>query len=209
MSNKHIIVDLETLDTKPSAAITSMTFIVFDPSDIKPFEELHQNSLNIKLDWMHQINTLKRTTSESTLDFWRKPENKQAFDECVKPRPDDVKLTEVHNIIHKYITEQGFDPLQNGNFIYSRGNVFDMGMLENVFESLGQQNPFPFWGYRDVRTEVDAIMQHIDDSHEFNGYVRGLEFDGMIKHNSAHDCARDILHIQYAHYKLCGLIEEK
>lgn len=202
---KYLVLDTETLDTKPTGCITALSVIVFDPAVIEPFEDLVKRALTIKFDWQEQIK-LGRTTSESTLDFWRKPENREAFNACVKPNENDVSILNLNDILKEYLTEHGYIDTINdrnkNNLAYSRGNAFDFSLLENIYEQIGEPMLLPFWSYRDVRTEIDAVYSHVDENHRCDGYIDGFNIEGMIKHNSAHDCARDILMIQYAHYKL-------
>lgn len=201
---KALVLDLETLDTTPTACVTSLSVLVFDPSVIKPFEELVKDAITIKLDWKEQMMLMNRTTSESTIEFWKKEENREAFNSCVAPSDKDVSVHELNNILFDYLNKMGYDSSESK--AYSRGNAFDFSILENLYNQLGLQPLIPFWSYRDVRTEVDAIMQYIDENHKFDGYVNGYNIDGMVKHNSAHDCARDVIHMQYAHYQLGQLL---
>ena len=200
--SKCAIIDFETLDTIPSAAVTSLSILVFEPSEILPFKEQVENVRTIKFNWQEQI-AAGRTTSESTLDFWRKPENKEAFNVCVAPKPDDSSLKDLNTIMYAYLKEQGYDLSEKSNDkVYCRGNTFDFGILDNIYSSMDWQPLFHFWNHRDVRTEVDSIAQHLDPDHKFNGYVNGFNIDGMVKHNSAHDVAHDVMLMQYVHYKL-------
>lgn len=200
--SKCLITDFETLDTIPSAAITTMSFLVFDPADFKPFDELVKNALTIKLNWQEQVRAYNRTTSEDTLNFWRDPCNEEAFNACVKPSPDDVSITQVNEILLDYLNQQGYNTTEDSNDLaYCRGNTFDFGMLEHVYRQFNWSPVIQFWNYRDVRTEIDAIMQHVDSDHVMRGNVN-YDIEGFVKHNSAHDCAKDVMWMQYAHYLL-------
>ncbi len=201
----NLILDYETLDVTPTACVASVAFILFDPSEFLSVQDLEKKSLSIKFDWMEQIN-MGRTTSDSTIEFWKQPENKEAFDLCVAPSDADVSIKDFPKILDQYLTENNF--YDNIGFVFSRGNAFDLSIHDNIFEMLGAEKLFPFWTYRDVRTEVDAIMQHLDLEHDNSGYVRNFEVQDCVKHNSVHDCARDIHHMQYAHYQLAVKLGE-
>lgn len=201
---KHLIVDLETLDTTASSCITAVSFIMFDPSEFKGLDELVSSSLSIKLNWLDQMD-MGRTVSDDTVEFWKLPENQEAFKVCVEPKDTDVSIKELPRLLQEFIEANSFDP--DTSLVYSRGNVFDLGILENLFIQLNFDNPLPFWAYRDVRTEVDSIMQHLDPNHKNNGYIDGFNVDGLVKHNSAHDCAYDIMTMQMAHYKLAMALQ--
>lgn len=200
---KYVIIDFETLDTKPSTAITALSVLMFDPSELKSFDELVKCTKFLKFDWKEQIQN-GRTTSEDTLNFWRSPDNKEAFDFCVQPKDDDISIKDLPNTLSEM-----FKGINTSDIIvYSRGNSFEFGIMDNIFESLGEMNPIPFWSHRDVRTEIDSIMQHLDPNHKFDGNINGLSIDGFIKHNPVHDCAKDVISMQYAHVKLAEKIGE-
>lgn len=208
ITSKALMVDFETLGVQPNACVTCMSFLVFDPSDIVEFDELVKNTLTIKLDWKTQLNSLGRTITDSTIDFWKKPENSLAYKTNVQEHPDDVQLSSVNEMLYHYLNKMGYDLSDNStDKAYCRGNVFDFGMLENIYEHFNWQPLIKFWNYRDVRTEIDAIMQHVDPKHEGYGYVRNFNLDNFIKHDSAHDCARDVLMIQYAHMELINKLQ--
>jgi len=114
-----------------------------------------------------------------------------------------VQLSDFNAILYKYLSDNGFDLSEKSmDKVYSRGNAFDMGLIENIYNSYDWQHLFRFWNYADVRTEINAIAPYIDPDHDGRGYVRGFEIEGMIKHNSVHDIVRDIMQLQFVHYKL-------
>jgi len=201
--SKCLILDIETLDNKPSAVVTSLACIVFDPTDIKPFDELVKDALVMKFDWQEQIKC-GRTTSASTLDFWRKPENKDAFEMCVAPKSTDVSLSTLNDTLYGYLTKMGYDTSDSSNgHAYCRGNSFDFPIIENIYDSYGWQEQIHFWNHRDVRTAIDSIAGYIDPEHKNRGYPSNFNIEGMIKHRPDHDCARDIMQMQYVNWKLC------
>jgi len=89
---KTAIIDWETLDIIPSAAVTSVAVLVFDPTIITPFHEQVKNCMKLKFDWKSQLAN-GRTFSQSTIDFWKKPENADAFATEVAPNENDVQLS--------------------------------------------------------------------------------------------------------------------
>lgn len=75
----HGMIDLETLDTKPSCTVLSLGAIKFNPlDDSEPHSELY-----LKID-VDEQDRLGRTTSDDTIAWWAKQEPKameEAFDQ--------------------------------------------------------------------------------------------------------------------------------
>ena len=75
----HGTIDLETIDTSPSATVLSLGAVKFNPlNDSEPHSELY---LKINID---EQDTLGRTASDSTIEWWGKQEPKameEAFDQ--------------------------------------------------------------------------------------------------------------------------------
>ena len=68
----HGTIDLETIDTSPSATVLSLGAIKFNPlDDSEPHSELY---LKIDID---QQDRLGRTVSDSTIEWWGKQDAKQ------------------------------------------------------------------------------------------------------------------------------------
>jgi len=206
---KNLIIDLETLDTTPTAAVTNFTCIVFDPSDMIPFNELVKKAFDVKLDWKSQL-SCGRTTSTSTIEFWKKKENKEAFDLMVKPNEKDINPKDLFSMFYKYLEQQQYDLSSKSDaHAWSRGNSFDFSILDSLYQSYGEVNPIPYWSHRDIRTAIDSIGCHIDPTHKNRGYLNNMiDIPNMIKHDSKCDCARDIMQLQYAHYQLIQKIGE-
>ena len=74
----HATIDLETLDTSPSATVLSLGAVKFNPLDTsEPHSELY-----IKID-IDEQDSLGRTASDSTIEWWGKQDPKvmeEAFD---------------------------------------------------------------------------------------------------------------------------------
>lgn len=206
-SPKHLIFDWETVDDKPTSAVASVAFIVFDPTEIVSFEELVQNALRIKFDLSEQYK-MGRTWGISTVNWWKEEEQKEAYEHVIKPSMDDVSITRLYELLTNYLNEKGYKP-NVGEKIWTRGNEFDPPIMNNIFEMMGWELPYPWWNIRDVRTEVDAITQYWDPNHAGYGYVKNFPYpEGFVKHKEEHDCARDILMMQYAHLNMLNFIEE-
>ena len=133
----HGMIDLETLDVKPSATVLSLGAIKFDPfSEDEPYSDLY---LKILVD---DQDRLGRTTSESTIEWWGRQDPavmEEAFDQT-----DAVTVEEALRQLNKWCV--GIDEL------WAQGYGFDITMLEDMYRSVGKPIPWQFWQVSDART---------------------------------------------------------
>lgn len=133
----HGMIDLETLDVKPSATILSLGGVKFDPtSDNEPHSEIY---LKISIDEQDQLN---RTVNDSTLKWWSEQDPKileEAFDNT-----DAVSVDEATKQLNKWIV--GIDEL------WGHGYGFDITILEDIYRQTGKPIPWQFWQISDSRT---------------------------------------------------------
>ena len=200
----HVIYDFETVDNKPSAALASAAFILFRPEELKTFDELVAGALRIKFDLKEQFSPeIGRSWNKETIDWWKSEEQADAYQKVIKPSANDVSIKYFNQILQKWLTDNGY-VANVGEKIWTRGNSFDPPMLDSVWNQFGWDPCFPWWNTRDVRTEIDAVTPYWDANHEGRGYIKDFPYpNNFIKHMETHDCARDIMMMQYAHVGLC------
>jgi hypothetical protein len=133
----HGMIDLETLDTKPSATVLSLGAIKFDPySDAEPHSELY---FKIDIDEQDQLG---RSTSDSTIAWWGKQDPavmEEAFDPAGR-----LSVEEALKQLTKWCV--GVDT------IWGQGYGFDTTILEDMYRNIGKPIPWNFWQQRDSRT---------------------------------------------------------
>lgn len=133
----HGTIDLETIDTRPSATVLSLGAVKFNPlGDSEPHSELY---LKISID---EQDALGRTASDSTIEWWSKQDPKimeEAFDQ-----DDAVSVGEALRQISKWVV--GVDTL------WGQGYGFDYTILEDMFRCAARPIPWNFWIIRDSRT---------------------------------------------------------
>jgi hypothetical protein len=140
----HTMIDLETLDTKPSSTILTLGAVTFNPF---MFNE-PTNELYIKLD-IDEQDKLGRTTSESTLQWWMKQDAKiqeEAFSE-----DDRVSITQTLAQLSKYLI--------NADVIWAHSYGFDMTILEDLYRQMKLPVPWNFWQIRDSRTLLALLPE--------------------------------------------------
>ena len=133
----HAMIDLETLDTKPSCQILSLGAVKFNAlTNDEPHSELY-----IKPD-IDQQDSAGRTASDSTIEWWSKQDPKameEAFSEAGRMDVDTMldQLT-------KWLV--GVDT------IWGHGYGFDITILENLYRNWDLPIPWNFWQVKDSRT---------------------------------------------------------
>ena len=140
----HATIDLETLDTSPSATILTIGGVKFNPYTAdEPYDKFY---FKLSID---DQDRLGRTVSDSTLEWWAKQDSEimnEAFDQT-----DAVGVDEFLNALNKWIV--GVD------IFWGQGYGFDYTMLENIYRSLGRPIPWQFWQIRDSRTLLGLLKE--------------------------------------------------
>jgi len=140
-----IMVDIETVDVKPSAAIVSIGAVAFDKRAKNTHEEMLENSFNVNISF-ESNEKAGRTFSASTIAWWLK-QSKEAqaslFREPVMPL--QKALTEYRMWCEK----------QNADRYYANDPDFDIVILNNALESMNDRSPFGYYQHRSLRTTIE------------------------------------------------------
>lgn len=134
----HLMLDLETLDTSPGAAVLSLGAVAFDKEGIKD-----------KTLWVFNLeeNISKRRVNADTLLWWLSQGDsakavfeKAKFGSLIKPTLDS------------FLTFYKKNNVQQGTCVWSNGAGFDVPILENLLLGNGYTIPWKFWDIRCYRT---------------------------------------------------------
>ncbi|QPI17972.1 exonuclease [Pectobacterium phage POP12] len=191
------VFDWETVGPAPKGIVVELSYTPFidQPDNVPSFLELVSRSRKYKFDIKAQKGT--RISDAGTIGWWKKqaPEA-QAI---LKPLPDDLTISDG---IGRFLTDLKADGIVfKESLEYCRGPEFDRSILVDVMRQIKGENdvfdmlPVPFWNCRDIRTAIENRL-----------LTRGLvntplplgTLEGFIKHNSIHDCAKDVLMLIYA-----------
>jgi 3' exoribonuclease, RNase T-like len=132
----HVMLDLETLSTRPDAVILTMGAVKFDPHS----EDLGAGIYH-RVDVDEQI-ALGRHVDDTTVDWW----GRQAADireEALGP-DNRISLENFTAELNRFLV--------GANCIWAQGPVFDIVILENLYRQLGKPVPWNYWQIRDSRT---------------------------------------------------------
>ncbi|NIT13215.1 MAG: hypothetical protein GTN99_02925 [Candidatus Dadabacteria bacterium] len=194
---KELMVDLETLDVKPTAVVVSFAAIPFDMDKKLSFIEMVDGGhpvLYHKLAVEPQI-TGGRTVSASTLGWWLTQEEDARTDialACGKENP----LLDLHGPLCRFYE---FAKEYECERIWGNGPSFDNAILRSLFDDLETEFPFKYNVDRDLRTLVDMTQE---------SYVVETP-EGMVPHHPVHDAAFQIVRAQIAWQKISKLIEAR
>ena len=148
------MIDIETLGTKPGAAILSIGAVVFNPMTGKIGEGFYTN-----IAQAHAAET--REVDDDTLKWWKNQseEARNAFHD-----PPGVASTVAADQFLKYLSRVTED---HGGALkpWGNGSCFDITILEDFFRQWRRKCPWGFWNVRDVRTIVDichGVINHKD-----------------------------------------------
>lgn len=169
---QHLMVDLETLDTKTSATILTLGAVRFDPYGTAPMKELY---LRVCIDSQDPLGC---TVSEDTLKWWQN-QSTDIMEEAFNP-VDRIPIHEVINQFHALAW--------NCDAFWSHGSTFDIMILQNIYDKLGRAYPWQYWQVRDTRTLFDI------------GFDPEMPQDS--KHNALEDAKRQAIGVRNVFRKL-------
>lgn len=160
---KHIMCDLETFDTKPSALVISIGAVRFDPALGTIGEKFYA-----VLDLQTQSDR-GRTTSESTKNWWAQ-QSDDARAVLSAPKTDTlVALSDFYDFVYK----DGCDGF------WGNGATFDNVIVDSLYQTFGLKRPWSYSADRCYRT-VKALHAAA------HPYAALPQFAG-VKHNALAD----------------------
>lgn len=138
---KHLMIDLETLDTKPGSVVLSIGAVIFTRNRII-------GKCYCVLTIFPQL-MKGRTISEDTVNFWKDQSGKaQDLGQAFHPESNLGEL-------NYFIQENGgdLDKLK----VWGKGPHFDMSISESLLRDFDMDVLWKFWNVRDVRTFIDYV----------------------------------------------------
>jgi hypothetical protein len=171
----HATIDIETLGTKPDTVVLTIGGIKFDPH---ADDGLH-SQFYYRLDVNEQLEK-GRSVMDSTLDWWSK-QDKDVYEEALG-EDNRTSVLEVLKALNKWLV--GVDK------IWCQGPVFDIGILQDLYEEIDLHFNWSFWNIRDSRT-LFGLMDK-DPRKEFD----------FAAHNALEDAIVQSLCIQRVYKKL-------
>ena len=132
----HLILDLETLDTKPSAIVLSIGAVLFNQFGI-------QSEFYADLNFETQLSQ-KRTMSQSTLNWWMNQTTGRKFNFPTSPYQE--QLTQFLTWLNPRVN------IDKDFKAWGNGSGFDLTIIESLLVNAGLEIPWHYFQIRDLRT---------------------------------------------------------
>lgn len=150
MSMNAVMIDMEFLDTKPSAAILSVGMVAMDTDNLKMGETFGFN-FDVADCMRHGM-----TASAETIAWWVKQDQKtiiQAFegDGYDHKHSLELGLVKISNFVSSVASVDNIDIWQQGSL--------DANILQYGYDKMGKVTPWHFWNVNDLRTLMKQFPQ--------------------------------------------------
>ncbi|MDM3001251.1 MULTISPECIES: 3'-5' exonuclease [Citrobacter] len=175
---KHLMIDLETMDNKPTSAIASIGAVFFDPETGEMGEQFYQR---VSLDSCVEHGL---TMGAGTVLWWMRQDS-EARSELLNDECMDLPMSLVS--LEEFVTFHS-DP---GHVqVWGNGAAFDNVILRNAAKCCGYAPLWDYWNDRDVRTVVEL-------SKTLGLNVRSIiKFEG-VKHHALYDAIHQAKVVSY------------
>lgn len=170
-----VMLDLETLGTRPDTVIMTLGAVKFDPFDP---EREPGPGIYLRMDIEEQL-TLGRTVDDSTIVWWAQQDPRvraEAWEDG-----DRSSIQELKQELNRFLVGVGD--------IWCQGPVFDIAILEDLYRSQKWGFPWYFWQISDSRT---LFKVHGDPRQKGRDQA----------HNALLDCVYQAQAVQSIYHKL-------
>lgn len=154
---KHLMIDLETLGTRPGCAILAIGAVLFD-------EEGVGDGLELKLSVADQLRRGFHR-DEATMAWWdtqsEAARQHSLYEDPTRDLPPGEALVRLNRLIR-----EGSNPGELK--VWANGASFDLPILEELYRVLSVQVPWRYYNHRCYRT-LKAQLGHLVGQPEFNG----------------------------------------
>lgn len=152
----HVMIDIETLGTRPDAVVLSVAAVAFDEDG----RSAAFGALHLALSVEEQL-VMGRSVDAETRRWWAEPERAPQFDAiCGMPK---TQGSDAMMQLDAFLAETA------GEYVWSKGNNFDPVILADLCRQLGRPEITPFWRWRDVRTALTVTgveMPPVEGAHD-------------------------------------------
>lgn len=183
----HLILDIETLSTKPNAVVLSLACVPFQFEVTRSFDEYIKRGFYVKLEVESQFKVGRRAQKE-TVDWWLMQSAEARL--VTKPSDEDVDTRAALAMFSDYVKHirenDGFD---NDCFVWSRGSNFDFPIMESLHDSYQLHPPYSTLSIRDLRTMFDVLTGGTRGQYNPR---RGTPRN-FLEHNALHDVCMDAI----------------
>ena len=147
-----VMLDLETLGTRPNCVIMTLGAVKFDPFDS---DKEFGSGIYMRMDLEEQL-ALGRTVDDGTIEWWARQDERvrtEAWEQGDRNSIQDLKR-ELNRLL------VGVDE------IWCQGPVFDIAILEDLYRSQKWGFPWNFWQIRDSRTLFKVVNYRLESKRD-------------------------------------------
>lgn len=136
---RHLMIDLETMSSRPNAVVVSIGLTAFDKTAVEP------TGLRVVVNREEQ-KRMGRHEDPDTMAWWAKqtPEARAVFDE------KQIPVTEATFKVQQYVTSYTDGPRHVEP--WGNGADFDLPIITGLFADFGVPVPWKFYNHRCFRT---------------------------------------------------------
>lgn len=174
LNDIHVMLDLETMGTKPNAPIISIGAVKFTKDGLIPPEEAGEFYINVDLQSAVDSGAAIDT---NTIAWWMK-QSDDARRRVFSSTDPTLPIAEALMGFSSWLINSPSDPLVWGN-----GAAFDNVILAESYRRCRIQEPWRFWSDRCYRT-MKGVFHN----------VMPPEFEG-VAHNALHDARHQARHL--------------
>ena len=143
---QHCMIDIETLSTRPNAAVLSIGAVLFD------FKNLTIGDLFIQSIDMEQA---VGHVDLGTVKWWMK----QSDDARRDASSGKFSPTQVLTALAEWIEAEMVE--KKSRCMWGNGASFDLVILESQYRAVGIDTPWDFWGHRCYRT-IKSLYPNVE-----------------------------------------------
>jgi 3' exoribonuclease, RNase T-like len=178
-----IMIDLETMGTRPGCVIASIGAIAFDP-----FGDTVNDSNAFYADvGMADCQRMGLTIDADTVSWWLgQPDAAREF----LTRTPRASLLSTLTTLNRWVVEVA--QWKEASCVWSHGATFDIPIIEHAYRACALPVPWAYWNARDTRTIYAAAGIRTKD----------VPISGLTPHYAVHDALVQALAVQMAYRKL-------
>lgn len=185
MKRPAIMVDIETMDILPTAAIVSIGAVHFDVAGKNTHEDFDDNnSFNVNIS-LESNEKFKRTMSASTIVWWLK-QSKDAQKSLFRD-----PLMPLNTALLKY---RMWLESKTADRYYANDPDFDIVILNDALRSIGDASPFAYHQHRSLRTTIEDAYPDEPMPNVYAGTA----------HDARDDAIKQAIMVQHCYNQLHG-----
>lgn len=137
-AKRHIMLDLETMGTRPGCPVLSIGAVIFTPEGIE--KEFYVKATPLS------NTSLGLVASQATLDWWAEQSEAaraEAFEGAT------LSIGQALSMLDDWVVASDVEHM------WCHGATFDAPILDAIYDKLGRPAPWKFYNVRDTRTLYD------------------------------------------------------